>query len=166
MNIIDGMIEELKHEVSVTRRVLERIPEDKFNYTPHEKSFTMGALGSHVADSLGWATPTCTMDRMEFDAENWEFWQGSTAAELTAKLDENLASAVDVMKPVTNEDLFKNWAMVDMQGNVMLEMPRIQVLRSMLINHMIHHRGQLSVYLRINDIPVPAIYGPSADEKG
>ena len=166
MNIIDGMIEELKHEVSVTRRVLERIPDDKFGYTPHEKSFTMGSLASHVADSLGWAVPTCTMDRMEFDAENWEFWQGSTASELTAKLDENLAIAVDAMKPVTNEDLFKNWAMVDMQGNVMLEMPRIQVLRSMLISHMIHHRGQLSVYLRINDLPVPAIYGPSADEKG
>ena len=166
MNIIDGMIEELKHETATTRRVLERVPDDKLGYRPHERSFSMGQLASHIADSLNWAVVTCQMDRFEFDMENWKMWEGGSTAEIVAKLDEGLEKAVAAMKPLTNEDLFKTWTMADTKGNVMMAMPRIQVLRAMILNHTIHHRGQLTVYLRMNDVPLPSVYGPSADEQG
>lgn len=166
MNIIDGMIEELKHEAASTRRLLERVPDAALAYKPHAKSFSLGELASHIAESLGWDEPICTMDRMEFDVEKWKPWKGSNAAEIVAKLDETLERAVDAMQPMRNEDLFQTWAMVDMKGNVLLEMPRMQVLRVMVLSHMLHHRGQLTVYLRMNDVPLPSIYGPSADEQG
>jgi uncharacterized damage-inducible protein DinB len=166
MNIIDGMIGEVQYEATLTRKVLERVPDDKLGYKPHAKSFSMGQLASHLADSLSWAEVTCQMDRFEFDMENWKMWEGGNSAEIVAKLDECLGRAVAAMKPMTDEDLFKTWTMADTKGNVMMAMPRIQVLRAMILNHTIHHRGQLTVYLRMNDVPVPSIYGPSADEQG
>lgn len=165
MNMIDGMIEELKHEAASTRRVLERLPDDRLDFKPHEKSFSLGALSSHVANALMWAVPTCQMDHFVFDQENWKPWLGSSALEITTTFDENLTRAVDAMTPMSNEDLLKTWTMSDTLGNTFLSMPRVQVLRSMILNHMIHHRGQLTVYLRMCDVPVPAIYGPSADEQ-
>jgi uncharacterized damage-inducible protein DinB len=165
MNIIDGMIEELKHEAASTRRVLERLPDDRLDFKPHEKSFTLGALSSHVANALMWAVPTCQMDHFVFDKENWKPWLGSSNLEITTTFDVNLTRAVDAMTPMSNEDLLKTWTMTDTLGNTFLSMPRVQVLRAMILNHMIHHRGQLTVYLRMCDVPVPAIYGPSADEQ-
>lgn len=165
MNIIDGMIAEVQHEAAVTRKVLERIPDDKLGFKPHAKSFSLGQVASHVAETLGWAEATCNMDRFEFDMESFKMWEGSSTAEIVAKLDESLEKTVAAMKPMTNEDLFKTWTMADAKGNVMMEMPRIQVLRAMILNHMIHHRGQMTVYLRLIDVPVPSVYGPSADEQ-
>jgi len=165
MNIIDGMIAEVQYESSLSKKVLERVPDDKLGFRPHAKSFSMGQLASHIAESLGWAEMICQQDRFEFDMGNWKMWEGGSTADIVAKLDEGLSNAVAAMKPMTNEDLFKTWIMADLKGNVMMEMPRIQVLRVMILNHMIHHRGQLTVYLRLNDVPVPSIYGPSADEQ-
>lgn len=165
MRIIDGMIEELKHEAASTRRVLERLPNDRMDFKPHEKSFTLGALSSHVANSLSWAEPTCQMDSFVFDMDAWKPWLGGSATEITTVFDENLAKAVAAMVPLTNEELARTWTMTDTLGNVFMSMPRVQVLRSMILSHMIHHRGQLTVYLRMCDVPLPAIYGPSADEQ-
>lgn len=166
MKIIDGMIEELKQESASTRRVLERVPDDRLEFKPHEKSFTMRHLASHIADSLMWAEAICATDRFEFDVERWKPWLADSAAEMVAKFDETLDKAVKAMQPLADEELARTWTMADTKGTVMIEAPRIQILRGFLISHMIHHRAQLGLYFRMNDVPVPAIYGPSADEQG
>ncbi len=165
MNIIDGMIEELKHEAANTRRLLERLPDDKLYFKPHEKSFSLGELASHVTSLLGWTGPTCALDHFVFNKDEWPTWLGDSAAAIVARLDEQVESAIDAMKPLSNEDLMKNWTMAGPDGTVFISMPRVQVLRAMILNHLVHHRGQLTVYLRLCDVPLPALYGPSADEQ-
>lgn len=162
---IDPFIEELKSEAASTRRLLERVPQDHLDFRPHEKSFNLGGLASHIADSIGWAVPTCQMDHFVFDSENWKPWQGDSTAAIVARLDETLAQALEVLAGVSDDDLQTTWTMSDSLGNVFLSMPRGQVLRLMILSHLIHHRGQLTVYLRMLDVPLPAIYGPSADEQ-
>lgn len=165
MSMIEPVIAELKQEAASTRRLLERIPDGQLDYQPHPKSFTLGGLASHLADSLGWAVPTCQTDSLVFDPETWKPWQGDSTAAIVARLDETLAQAIEAMSPLTDDDLGKTWSMTDPQGHVLFSMPRGQVLRSMLLSHMIHHRGQLTVYLRMLDVALPSIYGPSADEQ-
>ncbi len=165
MNIIDPMIEELKHEAANTRRVLERIPDDKLAFKPHEKSFSMAELASHITSLTGWTASICETDHFVFNKDEWPSWVGEDSASIVKRLDEQVETAVDAMKPLSNEDLMKNWTMAGPDGTVFISMPRVQVLRSMILNHLIHHRGQLTVYLRMCEVPLPALYGPSADEQ-
>lgn len=162
-NLAAAFIGELQHEAATTRKILERIPEDKFDYKPHEKSMTFGRLAVHVAEMIDWAKTTVTTDGLDFAAEEYKPFEPKTNAELLEYFDKNVANAIEALKNTPDEAMFETWTMRNGE-TVYMAMSRIQTLRGMVFNHIWHHRGQLSVYLRLNDIPVPSIYGPSADE--
>jgi uncharacterized damage-inducible protein DinB len=154
---------ELKHEAVSTRKMLERFPEGKADWSPHEKSMKMGALASHIADVPNWIPPTVTAEELDFSRTEYKPANFTTAAELVEHFDKSLAQALALLQTVSDEDLMKHWRLRDGE-KIFFEMPRIQALRGMVLNHLIHHRGQYSVYLRLNDVPLPGVYGPSADE--
>jgi len=154
---------ELEHESKTTRKLLERVPEDAFGWKPHEKSMSLGQLASHLAENPNWVTPILEQDEMSVDPD-YKPYIASSSEELLERFDTNTRQAIDSLKSQSDEDLMKLWRFVA-GGEVKMEMPRISVMRAMILNHTYHHRGQLSVYLRLKDVPVPSIYGPSADEE-
>jgi uncharacterized damage-inducible protein DinB len=162
-NLAHALIGELTHEATTTRKCLERVPEDKFDYQPHEKSMTFSRLAAHVAEMVDWVTVTCTTDELDWGAGDYTPFAPKTNAELLEYFDKNLANALESLKNTSDETMMETWTMRNGE-QIYFAMPKIQVLRGMVFNHIWHHRGQLSVYLRLNDIPVPSIYGPSADE--
>ena len=166
MSLGESMLPEFDHEMANTRKTLERIPDEKFGWKPHEKSFAMGPLASHLANIPGWASITIDMD--EFDmapgGEQAKTPECHTRQELLDTFDSNVSKARAALAGVTDERMFQDWSLLA-GGHKAFSMPRISVLRSFVMNHLIHHRAQLGVYLRLNDIPVPSIYGPSADER-
>jgi uncharacterized damage-inducible protein DinB len=162
-NIATGLIGELTHEAETTRKVLERIPAEKFDYKPHEKSMTMSRLATHVAEMVDWITVTCTTSELDFAVGDNKPFEPKTTAELVEFLDKNVAEALEALKNTSDETMREDWTLKNGE-TVYFIMPKIACLRTMCFNHIWHHRGQLSVYLRLNDIPVPAMYGPSADE--
>lgn len=164
MRLADPILGELAHEAVATRKTLERVPEEHFDYKPHEKSMPLGMLASHLAEIPGWAG--VTLDREEFVMEGeYKPWIAKDRQELLAKWDESLAAMKALLTDYPNDKMMVNWRF-KMGDQVIFEMPRIGVMRSMILNHLIHHRAQLGVYLRMLDIPVPSVYGPSADEQG
>jgi uncharacterized damage-inducible protein DinB len=162
-NIAMALIAEMEHEAAVTRTCLERIPAEKFDWKPHEKSMSFGRLASHVAEMFAW-TPS-TMDHAELDFSKMDYkpFEPSTTEELVEFLDKNVAEAIATLKSSADDRFMENWTMRNGE-TVYFTMPKVAVMRSFIMNHIVHHRGQLSVYLRLNDIAVPSIYGPSADE--
>ncbi len=163
--IAASILGELKHESGTTRKLLERAPEDQFDWKPHEKSMTLGRLASHCAETLKWFDVIVNQDVFEMDPASYTPFAAGSRSELLEAFDANLASAQGIMLNQSDENLLGNWKMTS-GGEVTIEMPRIGVIRGFVLNHLVHHRGQLSVYLRLKDVPVPSIYGPSADEKG
>lgn len=162
-NIATGLIGELEHEANTTRKVLERIPAEIFDYKPHEKSMTMSRLATHVAEMVNWITVTCTTSELDFAAEDNKPFEPKTTEELVEFLNKNVAEALEALKNTSDEEMHEDWTLKNGE-TVYFTMPKIATLRTFCFNHIWHHRGQLSVYLRLNDIPVPEIYGPSADE--
>jgi uncharacterized damage-inducible protein DinB len=161
-----ALLPEFDHEMATTRRTLERVPADKLGWKPHEKSMTLGRLATHIAEMPGWAMPTLNRESLDLappGAPPYQPVSKDTVADIVAYFDENVAAARAAIAAASDESLMQSWSLL-MGGNAVFTMPRIAVLRSMIVNHVIHHRGQLSVYLRLNDAPVPSIYGPSADE--
>ena len=165
MNMIDPVLAEFAHEAAVTRRVLERAPEQHFGWKPHEKSMTLGRLAGHVAEIPGWVKLIIEQDEVDFDPGSYKPPQVDTSADLLTLYDANVKALSDTMKGMTNEQLLRVWRL-KMGGQVRIEMPRMGVIRAFLLSHTYHHRGQLAVYLRLLDVPVPSVYGPSADEEG
>ena len=167
MSFSQSLLPEFDHEMANTRKTLERIPDEKFDWKPHQKSFAMGELASHVANLPGWATLTITSDSFDMAPGGKELKNptASSASDLLATFDQNVAAARESIAQATDENLLKPWSLLS-NGQSVLTMPKTAVLRSFVMNHIIHHRAQLGVYLRLNDIPVPSIYGPSADEEG
>lgn len=166
MSIAESLIGEFDNEMATTRRVLERIPEDKFGWKPHEKSMTLQKLASHLTDVPGWAIPTLTMESLDLAPEGAPPFAPSlyaTREEVMEKFDKNVAGARAALVTTSDESFLKPWSLL-MTGKVIFTMPRIAVMRGMIMNHAVHHRAQLALYLRLNDVPVPAMYGPSADE--
>lgn len=164
MAINQAFLGELDHEAKTTRRVLERVPTEKFGWKPHEKSMTMGELAAHIADLFSWYVVTLDQDELDF-AKGYKNPSPATTEELLALFDENISAAKACLsKSETDERFRQNWTLRNSE-HVFFTLPRAAVLRTMVGNHIVHHRGQLSLYLRLNDIPVPSIYGPSADEK-
>lgn len=166
MSIAQTLLPEFEQEMAGTRKTLERVPEDKLDWRPHEKSMTMGGLATHIATMMNWATVTLTQDSFDFQPEGSEPYREepvNSRAELLEKFDQALASARTALAETGDEAMMKTWSLLG-GGKVLFTMPRLACLRSMIFNHMIHHRAQLCVYLRMNDVPVPALYGPSADE--
>jgi len=167
MAIRDGLLPEFDHEMANTRRTLERVPEDKLSYKPHEKSMTMAQLAGHIAEIPTWGAITIEKDSFDVSppgAESYKPYVMSSRRELLERFDKNIAAARAAIAGASDEDFVKAWSLL-FAGKTMFTMPRIGVVRSMVMSHLIHHRAQLGVYLRLNDVPVPAVYGPSADEK-
>lgn len=166
MKISDALLPELDQELATTRKCLARIPDDKFSYKPHPKSFEMGALAVHIATMLDWGVVTLQSDSFDYAPVGGEPYVppvAKTNAELLAMFDKAGAAFRAALATTENDAMMKPWSLQG-GGVTMFTMPKVAVIRGMIFNHIIHHRGQLSVYLRLCDIPVPAIYGPSADE--
>ena len=158
-----AFLAELENEAKVTRQVLERVPADKFDWKPHEKSMTFGRLASHVAEMFGWTKETLTKDVLDYSTMDYKPFEPQSTEELLAFFDERIADAKSTLAGTSDEQFMTEWTMRNGE-QVYFTMPKVAVMRTFVMNHIIHHRGQLSVYLRLNDIPVPSIYGPSADE--
>lgn len=164
MNIIDAIAGEYQHETSMTHKALERVPDGKLSWKPHETSMTMGGLASHIAETQGWTRSIIEDDEFNI-TPTYKGFSGTTTAEIVKQFDKNVADSLAAMKKgVSNEALMKPWALKQ-NGQVMFTMPKIAVLRAFVLSHQIHHRGQLTVYLRMNGAKVPSIYGPSGDER-
>ena len=157
------LIGEMEQEASVARKCLERIPAEKFSWKPHEKSMTMGALASHVAEMFTWTQATLQSPELDFAKMDYKPFEPATTDELVEFFDKNVAEAIEVLRNTTDDVFLENWTLRNGES-VYFTLPKAAVMRSFVLNHIVHHRGQLSVYLRLNDIPVPSIYGPSADE--
>jgi uncharacterized damage-inducible protein DinB len=161
MATIDALLQELEQEARTTRRVLERVPEDQLGWKPHAKSMTLGQLALHVASVPGAVAEIA----MQSPHPVPQFSQPSakSAAELVPTLDKSVAKARELLGGMDDAALMSTWRLMNGEREVMA-MPRLAVLRSIMLNHWYHHRGQLSVYLRQLGVPIPSIYGPSADE--
>ena len=165
MAIIEAVLPEFAYEMGATRTLLERVPAEKFDFKPHKKSMTLQRLASHIAEIPQWVDMTLNMDVFEMDPGQYVPFLAANAEELVTTLDTNSAKAQEVMQGRDDAHMLGNWKMV-VNGNTVFEMPRIAVLRAFVLKHMVHHRGQLTVYLRMLDVPIPMIYGPTADELG
>lgn len=167
MSIAQGLIPEFDHEMAGVRKTLERVPAEKFDWRPHPKSAAMGRLAAHLATLPGWAVNVVGKDGMEI-APDGKPPAGppeiKTTQELLETFDKNRDAARGAIAGASDEHLMKMWRLTFM-GKEIFNLPRAAVLRSMLLSHVIHHRAQLGVYLRLNDLPVPSLYGPSADEQ-
>jgi len=166
MKIADSLLPEFDQEMANTRKTLERIPDDKLTWKPHPKSFDMGSLATHVANMTGWLTDTIAKDSFDIapaGAPPYKEEPAKSGKELLERFDKNVKSARAALAGASDEHLLKNWSLLA-TGKTLFTMPRIACIRTFVMNHVIHHRAQLGVYLRLNDLPVPSIYGPSADE--
>lgn len=166
MALSHALLPEFDQEMANTRKTLERVPMDKFGWKPHEKSTTLGNLALHLAQLPRMAETAMTNDSVDVNPPGGSGYKPpevKTHEELLAVFDKNVASARAAIAGASDEQLQKSWSLLN-GGKVMFTLPRTAVYRSFLMNHSIHHRAQLGVYLRLNDVPVPSIYGPSADE--
>lgn len=162
-NLASALIAEMQQEAAVARTCLERVPADKFDWKPHEKSMPFGKLAVHIAEMFNWTAVTLQQPELDFSKFDYKPLEPATTEELVEYLDKNVAEALDVLRNTTDDVFMENWTMKNGE-TVYFTLPKVAVMRSFVMNHIVHHRGQLSVYLRLNDIAVPSIYGPSADE--
>ena len=164
MSMCETLAAELQQEAKTTRRLLERVPEASFDWKPHAKSMTLGRLAGHVAELPELIIPALTRDELDFAAGEFKPSVPKTTAELLEKFDRNIAAAAEALQKQPDERMGEKWKLRS-GDHVLFEMPRAAVVRFVGLNHVVHHRGQLSVYLRLLDVPLPSIYGPSADEQ-
>jgi uncharacterized damage-inducible protein DinB len=166
MSVSAGLLPEFDQEMTKTRKTLERVPMDRFDWRPHERSFGMGELANHLARLPGWGKETMLTESLDLAPDGKSMEEPPVAratADLLVDFDRNSAAFRDALAKASDEAFLASWTLYQ-GGNELLTLPRIAVIRNLILNHMIHHRGQLTVYLRMNGIPVPALYGPSADE--
>jgi len=167
MTIGQSMLAEFDQEMQNTRKVLERVPDEKWGWKPHEKSGTLGWLAGHVATLPGWATMTINTEEFDYAPLNGKssYQQPKTdnRKELLAAFDKEAADARAALASVSDQEIMKTWKLLA-GGQEIFAMPRIACIRGMVMNHLIHHRAQLTVYFRLLNVAVPGLYGPSADE--
>jgi uncharacterized damage-inducible protein DinB len=162
----ETILPEFDQEMASTRKVLERIPDDKLEWKAHPKSRTIGWNANHVADLLNWLVVTLTTPSVDIAPVGGQPFQDSklaTRQEILDLFDRNVAAARQAVMTVKDEEVGKMWSL-ERAGKPIFTMPRAAVVRSIILNHVIHHRAHLCVYLRLNDIPVPGMYGPSGDD--
>ncbi len=164
MPINKTFIAELQQEAATTKKILERVPLDNPDWKPHEKSMTLGRLAAHVAELPNWVGATLDHDELDFAKSDYKPPVAKSAEELTALHDKNIAEAIACLKKHPDEDFEKNWKLRNGE-TVYFELPKAAVLRSFVYSHLIHHRAQLGVYLRLLEVPLPGSYGPTADEQ-
>jgi uncharacterized damage-inducible protein DinB len=163
MSVTKAFLSEFENEAQTTRRVLERVPTDKLSWKPHPKSMSLGKLALHVATSPGVIHGWALDDVTEFGGDSQP--DPASTDDIVKAHDQSVSRVKDILSKMTDEDVHKSWqARPKGGGAVFFTMPKVALLRSLGLNHTYHHRGQLSVYLRLLDVPVPSIYGPSADE--
>jgi uncharacterized damage-inducible protein DinB len=166
MSLSQALLPEFDQEIKTTRRVLERVPEDRLDWQPHAKSMTLGRLAGHLGQLLHWGQVTVEQDSFDVappDGPAYRPDPPKTKEAILDLFDKNAALARQSIESASDEAWRQPWSLLQ-GGNAIFTQPKIGVLRGMVLNHLIHHRGQLTVYLRLNDVPVPAVYGPSADE--
>lgn len=166
MRYADSLLPEFDQEMASTRKVLERVPEDKLDWRAHPKSNTIGWNANHIAEIPGWAESVLAHENFDVAPVGGPPYQTpklATRAELLASFDKNVAAARQAILNCRDEDIGKTWSLLN-GGQPILTLPRGAAVRGFVMNHLIHHRAILTVYLRMNDIPVPGMYGPSGDE--
>src|SRR5437899_3206504 len=166
MTIGQSMLPEFDQEMQSTRKTLERVPDDKWNWKPHEKSGTVGWLASHVATMVGWLPMTINTEELDYapvGGPAFELPKIANRKELLAEFDKNVAESRAALSKVGDAEMMKDWKLLA-GGQEIFKMPRVACIRGMVLNHLIHHRAQLTVYFRLIGVPVPGLYGPSADE--
>lgn len=166
MSIGQSLIPEFDQEMQNTREVLERVPNDKWNWKPHDKSGTVGWLASHVATLPDWAAVTLRTTELDYAPVNGPAYEPpkiTNQKELLAVFDQKAAEARAALAGASDSDFVQDWTLLA-GGKTLFTMPRIACIRGFVMNHLIHHRAQLTVYFRLLNIPVPGLYGPSADE--
>ena len=165
MTLSEALLPEFDQEMALTRRCLERVPDEKFDWKPHPKSGALGWLAGFLAVLPGWTSTTLKQDSLDLSPPGG----GPPLPSLTNRravlemFDKNVGEARTALAVAPDPHLLAPWTLLN-GGQKLLTLPRIAILRTFVISHLIHHRGQLTVYLRLNDVPVPALYGPSADE--
>ena len=166
MTYAEALLPEFDLEMANTRKVLERIPDDKLDWQAHPKSHTIGWNANHIADLPTWLVETLTKPSFDFapvGGPAFSLPKLATRAEILALFDKNVAAARKAITEVKDEDMSKPWSLLK-SGTPIFTMPRSAVVRTVVLNHLMHHRAHLCVYLRLNHIPVPGLYGPSGDE--
>ena len=161
MSIANTLLPEFDNEMATTRKLLERVPSDKGRWKPHERSFSLGHLAQLIANMPGWVTQT--LRHTELDLQGFRGYSYETTVTLLGEFDRNVSEARAAIASAGDDDFMVPWSLKH-ADRVLFTMPRAAVTR-MHLSHLIHHRGQLSVYLRLNEVPLPPIYGPTADER-
>jgi uncharacterized damage-inducible protein DinB len=167
MKISESLLPEFDQEMANTHKVLERVPAAKFSWKPHPKSFEFGALAAHVANMADWASLTLESDSFDYappGAPPYETPKFASTQDLVAAFDKSVAKARAALAAADDTKMMAPWTLMA-GGKAVMTMPRVAVVRTFVMNHIIHHRAQLTIYLRMNDLPVPGLYGPSADEQ-
>jgi uncharacterized damage-inducible protein DinB len=162
--LTQAFIQEFDQEAATTRRVLERVPQDRLTWKPHPKSMSLGTLALHVASSPAFIAEWAVQDTIEMSGSMEESPEPKTTAEILAAHDEGVKKTRDALTAIGDAGMMKDWKLTTKEGATIMGMPKVALVRAIVMNHTYHHRGQLSVYLRLIDVPVPSIYGPSADE--
>ncbi|MCB0832342.1 MAG: DinB family protein [Bacteroidetes bacterium] len=162
MSLSEALIAELNHESVATHKMLERIPEDSQHWKPHEKSRTIGETARHIANLPGLFIAAMGQDGV--DRTQYQVPPCESVVDVVSMFDQNIKNAVNTLLLLPDDKMMQPWT-YRYGEKVIFKMPRLAIIRGMGINHLIHHRGQLSVYLRMLDIPLPGVYGPTADEK-
>ena len=164
MSIAEKFLAELKQEAVTTRKILEVVPLDKGDWKPHVKNFSLRQLATHVAELPSYLYTTIAQDELDFAKSDYKPATPASNKELLAIFEKNLKNAEDALKTCSDEEMKKNWTMRS-GDTIFFSSPKVSVIRGMCLNHLIHHRAQLGLYLRLLDVPVPGSYGPTADEK-
>ena len=164
--LVKSLLGEFHHEAENTRKLLQAIPDSALHFKPSEKNWTTAQLASHIAEVYNWYHPTFHQNVMDMATYTYDKGDISSAANIVAKFEENVKKAQTALETATDESMFEEWKMV-MGGTepIFPVMPRIQVVRGFLMNHLYHHRGEMVVYLRSTGNKVPGLYGPTADDK-
>jgi uncharacterized damage-inducible protein DinB len=162
MPISQALLPEFEQEMQNTRKILERVPEGKDDYKPHEKSMTLSRLASHVAELPGWGKTTLETEVLNLEPGMQPFI-ATSKQQLLENFDKNVREARHAIEKASDSDWMKMWTM-NFSGKQIMSMPRVAIMRGVVMNHLIHHRAQLGVYLRLNEVEIPGMYGPSADE--
>ena len=167
MPIAQALLPEFDQEMATTRRVLERVPADRADWKPHEKSTSMGNLAAHLATLPSMVVRTLSGAEMNIIPQGQQSYtppRMTSSAELLETFDRNVREGRAALEAASDEELSQPWSLKAGE-RTLFTLPRAAVLRTMLLSHIIHHRGQMTVYLRLNDVPVPSVYGPTADEQ-
>jgi uncharacterized damage-inducible protein DinB len=166
-NISQSLLPEFDHEMATTRKTIERVPEGKGDYAPHKRSMTLARLAGHICEIPTWAIMTLAQDELDMNPSSgpkYEAYVFSSRAGALEKFDADMKKARGILADTTDDQMMRIWTLKN-GGQQIMAMPKVSVFRSFVMNHMIHHRAQLGVYLRMNDVPLPSTYGPSADEQ-